>query len=190
MDCTMARLLRTQCGIAIPDPPENNGTSARRKDPFRNSGARELLLSRWHDILCRRVVDVMTTGLDRIVSIERPTIARDSFGGEIKTWLELAEVWANVRPITGQERFQQESNREQSLRRAKMRIRYRDDVYETYRVVYDSFTWDIEGIDELGFRRELELSLSADVSAAVVFEQTEFELAGRAFGAGFGRGFA
>ena len=132
----------------------------------------------------------MTTRLNEIVSIERPTIVRDNFGSEIKTWLQLDSVWANVQPITGSERFLNNSDREQSLRRAKMRIRYRDDVYETYRVVYDGFTWDIEGIEKAGFRRELELSLSADVSAPVVFEQTEFELTGRAFGAGFGRGFA
>ena len=105
--------------------------------------------------------------LNRIVSIEKPTVARDSFGSEILTWGELAEVWANVRPAGAEERYRQESNKEQSLRRAKMRIRYRDDVYETYRVVYDGFNWDIEGIYEIGFRRELELSISADVSRAV-----------------------
>ena len=111
--------------------------------------------------------------LDRIVSIEKPTISRDSFGSEILTWRELAEVWANVRPTGAEERFRQDSNKEQALRRAKMRIRWRDDVYETYRVVYDGFNWDIEGIEEIGFRRELELSISADVSAAVIFERTE-----------------
>ena len=111
--------------------------------------------------------------LDRIVSIEKPTVARDSFGSEIRKWIELAEVWANVRPAGAEERYRQESNKEQALRRAKMRIRYRDDVYEVYRVVYDGLIWDIEGIDEVGFRRELELSISAAVSAAVIFDQTE-----------------
>ena len=104
---------------------------------------------------------------NRIVSIEKPTVARDSFGSEIRTWRELAEVWANVRPAGAEERYRQDSNREQALRRAKMRIRYRDDVYEVYRVIYDGLIWDIEGIEEIGFRRELELSISADVSRAV-----------------------
>ena len=104
---------------------------------------------------------------NRIVSIEKPTISRDDFGSEIRKWIELAEVWANVRPAGAEERFRQDSNKEQSLRRAKMRIRYRDDVYEVYRVIYDGLIWDIEGIEEIGFRRELELSISADVSRAV-----------------------
>ena len=120
----------------------------------------------------RRAKSTPTLRLDRIVSIEKPTVARDSFGSEILTWRELAKVWANVQPAGAEERYRQESNREQSLRRAKMRIRYRDDVYETYRVVYEGFNWDIEGINEVGFRRELELSISADVSAAVIFDQT------------------
>ena len=115
----------------------------------------------------RRAKPTPALRLNRIVSIEKPTIARDNFGSEIRKWIQLAEVWANVRPAGAEERYRQDSNREQALRRAKMRIRYRDDVYEVYRVIYDGLIWDIEGIEEIGFRRELELSISADVSRAV-----------------------
>ena len=115
----------------------------------------------------RRAKPTPALRLNRIVSIEKPTIARDNFGSELRKWIELAEVWANVRPAGAEERFRQDSNKEQALRRAKMRIRWRDDVYEVYRVIYDGLIWDIEGIEEIGFRRELELSISADVSRAV-----------------------
>ena len=115
----------------------------------------------------RRAKPTPALRLNRIVSIEKPTIARDNFGSELRKWIELAEVWANVRPAGAEEQFRQDSNKEQALRRAKMRIRWRDDVYEVYRVIYDGLIWDIEGIEEIGFRRELELSISADVSRAV-----------------------
>ena len=120
----------------------------------------------------RRAKPAPTLRLNRIVSIERPTVSRDHFGSEILKWIQLAEVWANVRPVTGEERYREGSKKKQFLRRAKMRIRWRDDVYEVYRVIYNGLTWDIEGIEQIGFRRELELSISADVSAAVVFDET------------------
>ena len=41
------------------------------------------------------------------------------------------------------------------MRNATIRIRWRNDVQETARVVYDGFPWDIKGIAEIGFRREL-----------------------------------
>ena len=105
--------------------------------------------------------------LNRIISIEKPTVARDSFGSEILTWGELAEVWANVQPAGAEERYRQESNREQSLRRAIFRIRYRDDVYEIDRIVDDAgLIWDIEGIVDLPGRRYRDLIAAADVSGA------------------------
>ena len=101
-----------------------------------------------------------TQQLDRIVTIQQRTVVRDSFGGEVVTWVELAMVWAAFRPQTATERFRNESNIEQASNTAAFRIRYRVDVDETMRVVYDGHEWDIEGIVEVGRRDKLDLIAS------------------------------
>ena len=43
--------------------------------------------------------------LDRIITIERPVIIRDTFGSEISAWATLDTVWAGKRETSGDERF-------------------------------------------------------------------------------------
>ena len=107
----------------------------------------------------------MTTGrLDRIIEIQRRAVTRDSFGGEIETWVKLDTVWAHVNQTGADEKFENESHRERATRDARMAIHYRDDIDETMRVIYDERAWDIRGIAELGFRHKLELLAQADIS--------------------------
>ena len=92
--------------------------------------------------------------LDRIVELQELRITRDRFGGEVESWSEIEKVWANVKQSGTSERFQNDADRAIALRNATIRIRWRGDVQETGRVVYDGFPWDIKGIAEIGFRRE------------------------------------
>jgi SPP1 family predicted phage head-tail adaptor len=50
-----------------------------------------------------------TTGsigaLDQRLTLESPSRASDGGGGAVVTWVEVAEVWAAVRPISGDERL-------------------------------------------------------------------------------------
>ena len=100
---------------------------------------------------------------DRIVELQARRVTRDSFGGEVVSWSEIDKVWANVNQTGVSEDFENAADRDVALRNATIRIRWRDDVQETSRVVYDGFPWDIKGIGELGFRRELELICQTDV---------------------------
>ena len=105
--------------------------------------------------------------LDRIVELQSRTVMRDSYGGEIVSWSEIDKVWAHVNQTGVSENFENESDRVIALRNATIRIRWRDDVQETSRVVYDGFPWDIKGIGEIGYRRELELFCQTDVHRPV-----------------------
>ena len=78
-------------------------------------------------------------------------------------WSEIEKVWANVNQTGTSEDFENNSDRAVALRNAKIRIIWRDDVEETSRVVYDGFPWDIKGIAEIGYRRELDLICQTDV---------------------------
>ena len=105
--------------------------------------------------------------LNRIISIEKPTVARDSFGSEILTWGELAEVWASVNQTGVSEKFVNDANRELALRTAQITIRWLPDIEEDMRVIYDGLIWDIEGIAEIGRREGLNLFCQTDVDRPV-----------------------
>ena len=85
----------------------------------------------------------------------------------------MGEVWANVNQTGVSEKFNNDANRTVARRNATMRIRWRDDVAETSRVIYDGLAWDIEGIARLGRRRELELFCQTDVNARVTLDDDD-----------------
>ena len=109
--------------------------------------------------------------LDRIITIQRRAVTRDpAFGGEIESFVDVAEVWASVNQTSSSKKFANESNRTVALRNSTFRIRWRDDVRETWRVIYNNFLWDIKGRAEVGFRRFLDLHCVTDTSRRLVEE--------------------
>ena len=110
----------------------------------------------------------MPTRRDRIVELQARRVTRDALGGEVEAWAEIDKVWANVDQTGVSEDFENDANRDVALRNSTIRISWRDDVQETSRVVYDGFPWDIKGIAELGYRRELELICQTDVHRPMV----------------------
>ena len=103
----------------------------------------------------------------RIVDLQRQSVQRDSFGGEVVTFVSFANSWAHVQQTGVSESFSNDAAREIPARFAKIRIHWRDGIDETMRVVYDGLAWDIEGIAEIGRRRELELTVQTDPSRRV-----------------------
>ena len=106
--------------------------------------------------------------LDRIVELQERRVTRDNFGSEVVSWSEIEKVWANVKQTGTSEDFENNADRDVALRNATIRIRWRSDLQETSRVVYDGFPWDIKGIAEVGRRRELELLCQTDVHHPMV----------------------
>ena len=74
--------------------------------------------------------------LNRIIRIQSRVKTRDAYGSEIEAWVDVAEVWANVNQTGTSEKFNNDAKRMVALRNATMRIRWRDDVAETSRVIY------------------------------------------------------
>ena len=60
---------------------------------------------------------------NRIVQLERRTVSRDSFGSEVESWSEVAEVWASVNQTGTSENFENDANRVVALRSAQITIR-------------------------------------------------------------------
>lgn len=43
--------------------------------------------------------------LNNLVKIQKRTGAKDAYGQETERWTDIAEVWANIKPISGREQM-------------------------------------------------------------------------------------
>ena len=97
--------------------------------------------------------------LDRRITIQQRTDARDAAGEPIPTWSTLAEVWAKLESLQPYELAATQLT--QAEKPVRFYIRHRTDVDETMRVSWDGEEWDIEGISEIGRREGLALICKA-----------------------------
>lgn len=93
---------------------------------------------------------------NQLVTIQRATTSRDSYGQPIQTWTTLASWRCEVRPVRGAEYFAaQQFNAETSH---KLTGHYISGVLPTDRVLFDSRVLKIISVINVGERgRELEL---------------------------------
>lgn len=94
--------------------------------------------------------------LDRTIVIQRRTATPNDYNEEIYSWATLVTIKAAVLPALGWERFR--SGREMSADTARFIVRYYSGITVKDRISYNSKTWDITGIAEMGRRRFLELT--------------------------------
>lgn len=69
---------------------------------------------------------------------------RDTIGGEEFTWNDEGEVWAAVEPITGREASI--ASQTQAITTLKVVCRNRDDVTQTWRIVWRNQILSIEAV--------------------------------------------
>ena len=82
--------------------------------------------------------------LNRVIEVQHLAVTRDSFGGEIETWVHLAKVWAEKLQVKPAERFIETSARTVNQSTAQFKILQRGDLDETMRVIDDyGVRWDI-----------------------------------------------
>lgn len=79
------------------------------------------------------------------VILEAYTTTRDSFGAEIKDWIEVGTVWANIEPVSGKEYFSSKQiNAEVTTKitirhlaeiNPKMRVLFKNRIFEVISVI-------------------------------------------------------
>ena len=82
----------------------------------------------------------------------------------MKAYSTVDTVWANVNQTGTSERFQNDASREIPIRNATIRIHWRSDINERWRIVYDNLEWDIKGIGAVGRNDEMDLFCQTDAS--------------------------
>lgn len=102
--------------------------------------------------------------LDRRLTILRfGEIGRDALNQPIEGYAAVATVWAQQRPVRGEERF--EAQQVAASQVMTFHIRYRRDLTVKDRVLYDGRTFDITDIREIGRREVSEFDCVARVDA-------------------------
>jgi SPP1 family predicted phage head-tail adaptor len=100
--------------------------------------------------------------LNRRVSLQQKQETPTGTGGSTISWVEVAKVWANLRMLNGIETAK--SDFPVSVAKASIRIRWREDIDPTWRVVYVSnsktMTFDVKALlPDLVGREYLDLSV-------------------------------
>lgn len=95
--------------------------------------------------------------LNRKITIQALGSGVDAIGQPIESWSTFAQPWANIRFLNGVESVKGDA--EVSVSKASIRIRYRQDITEAMRVVYNGITYQIKAVlpDEAG-RDHVDLS--------------------------------
>jgi len=90
------------------------------------------------------------------VKLQRKSVTRDSYGGEVVTWTDIATVWGKVEPLRGREFLEQ--RRDGNEVTTRITLRYRSGLEPIHRAVHRSTTYDIQSVIHKETRfRELEL---------------------------------
>jgi len=99
---------------------------------------------------------LLVNRLDKRVTIQMLSGAKDKYNQPLDDWVDVCTVWAAIEPLRGREYFA--AMVEHAEVTTRIRIRYRDDVDRTMRVVYGSIVFEILHIIHPEFdRRELQL---------------------------------
>lgn len=94
---------------------------------------------------------------DRRIEIQALTTSKDTYGAEQETWALYKEVWANVQPVRGDERF----SSDQLITQADsiFRIDYISGLStKTHRIKYLGNVYDILFVAEIGRHEVSELT--------------------------------
>lgn len=93
--------------------------------------------------------------MDRRIALQSNTHTQNTFGEPVETWSTLATVWCEVVPMRVSEMYL--ASEERVLKSTIFRIRYRGDVNEKMRILYEGQAYRITGINEVGRNMGLEI---------------------------------
>jgi SPP1 family predicted phage head-tail adaptor len=92
------------------------------------------------------------------ITIQQQVKGRDTDGGVIVIWSDLTTIWAAVEPLSGAERQVENSDQLLATRLTRFRIRKRNGLDTTMRIVFGYQAFDIQEIIHVQARsREIQL---------------------------------
>lgn len=101
------------------------------------------------------------------VVIQEKSTTQDAAGEELQTYTNIAtnsNVWAAVTPSSAQERFISGSDQQQATVSHRVVLRYRSDLSDEMRVVWEGKNLDIEEIRDPSGKRQYTLLMCREVA--------------------------
>jgi SPP1 family predicted phage head-tail adaptor len=91
--------------------------------------------------------DITPASLNRKITINSLVVTATATGGQSQSFVKLADVWSNIKNMTGSElmRYDQLG----AVAMSKFTIRYRADIAESMQIVYRGDDYNIKHIDNL-----------------------------------------
>ena len=86
--------------------------------------------------------------LDRRITIQTLSQAKDSEGGMVDSWADVAMVWARVRYLSGNERRLTAAGGQVAEARTEFTIRYRSGLNERMRIRYAGKVYNIRHLND------------------------------------------
>ena len=110
--------------------------------------------------------------------VERVTFQRsfkidDEYHGKQITWLDIAEAWAQVEPISSREYFFGQANQAEVTHRIK--VRYRPDVGQGWRIKHRDKYYAVQSIIDMGGRRRFLELLCIETKESEDMAQTFYD---------------
>lgn len=84
--------------------------------------------------------------LDKKILFEKSSLQRDGTGQQVQNWNQRLASWARVQEMRGPEA--QEETMRAATKRILVTIRYREDIDETWRIIYKDRPYDITNVRE------------------------------------------
>lgn len=105
---------------------------------------------------CDNKSPTLAQRLDKRILVQRTATVQNEYGEPEAGWEDVAVVWAAIEPLRGQEFFA--AAQENSEVTTRIRIRYREGIDRTMRVVYKNTVFQVLYIIHPEFaRKELQL---------------------------------
>ena len=76
------------------------------------------------------------------MQLQSPSNVTDAGGGRTQSFVRVADIYANIVPKSGKESYQRGKVQDETTH--EIYIRYRSDIDATYRLVYDSRSFNIK----------------------------------------------
>lgn len=107
--------------------------------------------------------DITPAKLKHKVRLERLELTDDGAGGQTRQWKLVSEVWAYLKQTSGSERLQ--NDRLTGIASFTATIRYRSDVSEVNRIVFEGKSYQIRSYEDIEFMKKwITLSLESGVA--------------------------
>lgn len=87
--------------------------------------------------------------LNKRITIQSLTQTKDTHGGQVDTWTDIALVWAGIKSLSGDERRITKEGGQAAEARTEFMIRYRAGIIEKMRVLYGGKIYNIKHVNDL-----------------------------------------